>query len=85
MSTKKQIKDTDVADEINDFFEQNQELKLQDLDTYMMIKIIIHALSNMISDDMGNKPRFTMTNNFMFMEIGDLKFTIEIKDAGMYN
>jgi hypothetical protein len=85
LSTKKPSKDISLADEINDFFEQNQELKLQDLDTYLMLKIIIHALSNMISDDLGNKPHFTMTNNFMFMEIADLKFTIEIKDAGMYN
>jgi hypothetical protein len=82
---EKKREKTNEADDVNEFFEDNEELKLKDLDSYMIIKIIIHALSNMIVDELGNEPHFTTTQNFMFMEIADKKFTIEIKDTGMYN
>ena len=71
-------------DEAQDFFEQNPQLTLNDLDLDLLRKVIIYGLGSMIFDPDGNPPNFTISNNHVFMEIEGLRFTIDLRDNNAY-
>jgi hypothetical protein len=83
--SKNKTKATISIDDVRDFFEQNPELKLSDLDAYTLLKLIIYNLDQTLSDANGNPPAFTINNNFVFIEIEDLRFTLELRDTKKYN
>lgn len=70
-------------DEIAENFQH--DLLLSDLDKYTFLKLIIHCLAQCIQDKEGKPPQFTLNNNFVFMEIEDLRYTIEVRDNSQYS
>lgn len=73
------------TDEIHEFFEENQDLRLTDLDETLLAKLIIHALDQCIMDDKGHRPDFSMTTGCIFMEVGDKRFSLSIRDNNKYS
>lgn len=70
-------------EEVNALFEN--DILLSDLDKYTFLKLIIHCLGQCIQDKNGEPPQFTLNNNFVFMEIEDLRFTVEVRDNNNYS
>jgi hypothetical protein len=78
-------KDLSTTDDVHDFFEQNPELNLQDLDTTLLIKLIVHALDQCVQDNRGEGPTFMIAQDFIHMEIADKRFSIAIRDNSLYS
>lgn len=85
MTKKKTLRDDSIVDDVHDFFEQNQNLTLRDLDVSLILKLIISSLDQCVQDSKGNGPRFMATHDFIHMEIENKKFSIAIKDNSLYS
>ena len=84
MALKKKTGEISI-DDIKDYFEQNQELNLNDLDCLLMVKLIASALDSCISDDLGNPPSMVISSDFIMVEIKNKRFTIAIRDNNLYS
>lgn len=84
MIKKKQSTEPDEIELANELFGNENELRLSDLNEETFLKLIIHCLAQCIEDKDGNPPHFTRSNNFVFLEIEDLRYTIEIRNNKKY-
>lgn len=85
MGKKSKAEGTIEIDEVREFFNDHPEIELYHMDSVLLSKMITQALDQMIQDKDGNPPHFTISNNFIFMEIEDLRFTIEIRNNSSYS
>jgi len=81
---KKKIGEVSI-DDVRDYFHDNPELNLNDLDTLLMVKLIASALDSCISDDMGNPPSLVISSDFILLEIKNKRFSIAIRDNNLYS
>lgn len=76
--------EVNLIDQVNDFFEQNEEIRTDELDTKTLLFLIVHCLNQCIFDSKGNKPFFTMSQNSVFLELDDVKFSIDCRNNSSY-
>lgn len=73
------------TEEIHEFFDENPEIKLQNLDSMILTKLIVHCLDQCIADSSGNPPQFMIQDGFILLEIETKKFSIAIKNNSLYS
>lgn len=83
--SKTKTKKTFSIAEIRDMFSAGEEIRLSSIDTQMLVKLIIYCLDATLTDADGNPPEFTINNNFVFLELEDLRWTIELRDNNKYS
>ena len=83
--SKNKIKQTFSISEIREMFSAGEEIRLSSIDTQMLVKLIIYCLDATLTDADGNPPNFTINNNFVFIELEDLRYTLEIRNNNKYS
>ena len=81
----KKTESQNLIKESEDIFDEDGVAHILDMTAEFLSKVIIHALSEIVQDMNGQPPTFTRNNNFIFMEFGDKRFSLQITDNNDYN
>ena len=71
--------------EEDDLFDSEQEINLTEIDTNMIVKLLVHCLSQCLVDAQNKPPQFVRSNDTLFFELAERRFTIEIRDNNLYS
>lgn len=73
-----------LIEQVEDFFNENEEIRTDEIDTKTLLFLIVHCLNQCIFDSNGNKPTFMMSNNSVFLELDDARFSIDVRCNNSY-